>query len=235
MRIVPLTVGPLLSSVYLRVLVPSFDRNELLPISAISDGIEGGATSAAAVLDEAGYPHAAIVAEWDDRSRVLLLSYMAVIPGSRGMGVGGRLYEEMMAEWRTAYRPCLIVAEVDRPDCFEVDDAYGDPSARLRFYGRYGARVLDLPYFQPQLTASRSRVYGMVLLALHVDSELRGPDGDSTVAGHALRTFLEDYLAVEEDPKDSGQADALLRALDAPGGVKLLSVERYRNVALATA
>ncbi len=47
----------------------------------------------------------------------------------------------------------------------------GDPTERLVFYARFGATVLDLPYFQPRLSANGQRAHGMLLIAFDVDAE----------------------------------------------------------------
>ena len=53
----------------------------------------------------------------------------------------------------------------------------GDPTARLSFYARFGATVLDLPYFQPRLTAKGRRAHGMLLLAFDVHADALVDEG----------------------------------------------------------
>src|SRR5690606_22793856 len=46
---------------------------------------------------------------------------------------------------------------------------HGDPAARVRFYARRGARVLDLPYVQAPIRAGAEPVPGRLLLVLHAE------------------------------------------------------------------
>jgi GNAT superfamily N-acetyltransferase len=223
-----------LDRLYHEILVPAFPPDELSPLAELRTGVAEGSVRAVATFDDDGRVVAGAVAEWSPSCRVVLLSYLAVAPGLRATGVGGRLYDEAMASWRQAYRPCLILAEVEHPDHHPGDPAHGDPTARLRFYERRGARVLDLPYFQPALGQGRSRVYGMLLLALHVDPELTGPGGPQTVAAQPLRMFLVEYLeAVEGGVGSDPAVQALLRPTEPGPGVPVLPVERYRDVPVA--
>jgi len=233
MRTVRLTGGKLLDQVYREILVPSFHPDELQSLTSLRAGVRSGGTLASAVVDDAGRALAGLVGEWSPSCRVMLLSYLAVTAAARGGGIGGPFYDEVIGAWRETYRPCLIVAEVEHPDRHESSEAYGDPAARLRFYGRHGARVLNLPYFQPALGPGRSRVYGILLLALHVDPALSGPGGPDTVAAAPLREFLVDYLEVEGGVADDPPTRAMLDAVEAGGGVALLPADRYTAVPVA--
>lgn len=237
MRIVDLTADDAtLHQLYRDVLSPSFPPDELVSLEFLLDSIRDGHAEVSVALDDSGRVLAGAVGEWSASSRVMLLSYLAVAPGSRASGIGTSLYEATIRRWRAKYRPCLVLAEVERPDLHAASPVHGDPAARLRFYGRHGGGVLDLPYFQPALGPGRSRVFGLLLLALWVDPELTGEGGPDTVAPDPLLTFVTGYLAETEggvDPADPAAA-ALLRALDVPTGVPVLPAERYREVPAVT-
>lgn len=236
MRTVELDGGGLLEVVYQEIFVPSFRADELQSLESMRVGIEEGDILGTAVVGDDGRPLAGMVGEWSPSCRVMLLSYLSVAQPARGSGIGGPLYDVVMSRWRTQYRPCAILAEVERPDRHEASAAYGDPTARLRFYGRHGAGVLSLPYFQPALGPGRSRVYGMLLLALHVDPELTGAGGPQTMAAEPLRAFLTGYLEAEGGGvADDPAARAMLGALDVPGGVPVLPTERYPEVPVVSA
>jgi hypothetical protein len=235
MRILEPATNDKLTSLYREIVVPAFPPDELMSVDELEAGVRLGTTRVTAAVDERGAPAACAVAEWSPASRVLLLSYLAVAGSGRGRGVGGSLYRHVLGEWTAQYGPCLFVAEVEHPDQHAGSAAHGDPLRRLRFYGAHGARVLRLPYFQPALRQGSRRIYGMLLLALHVDPPFTGPRPDS-VAGAPLALWMQEYLAETEGPAGGDPAAAaLLDALAAADGVALLDVERYREVPVALA
>ena len=230
-EMVSLTEGPLCDAVYQRLLMPAFLPDELLTLAAIREGLRTGLLEGFVVIDADGRPLGVTIGEWSPVARVMLLSYLAVAGETRGTGIGSRLLTTQLDRWRETRRPCLVLAEVERPDAHAGDLHRGDPQARLRFYARHGARALDLPYFQPAFGPGRERVHGMLLLALHIDPELAGPAA-GTVATEPVRQFLTEYLsAAEGRVGDDPAARALRRAVDDPAGVRLLPVDRYGDIA----
>ncbi|GIG69544.1 hypothetical protein Pen01_58390 [Phytomonospora endophytica] len=215
--------GPLLDAVHRDVLVPSFPPAELGSLAELRAEVTDGATVVSAVLDADKRPVAAAVGRWSARARVQLLTHLAVLPSQRGTGVGRQLLRHVLEEWRMRHRPCAILAEVEHPAVHAGSPEHGDPTARLRFYERFGAMALALPYFQPALSPESPRMYGMVLLILHLDPELAG-ERQGTLASHPLRTFMLEYIAETEgahrgpDPATT----ALFAAIDRPGGVAAL-------------
>lgn len=218
--------GPLLDAVHRDVLLPSFPPAELGSAEELTAEVADGSTVVSAVLDADKTPVAAAVGHWSARARVQLLNYLAVLPSQRGTGVGRQLLRHVLEEWRMAHRPCAILAEVEHPGAHAGSEEHGDPTARLRFYERFGALALDLPYFQPALTPEAGRMYGMTLLVLHLDPELAGPE-PGTVSSHPLRMFMLEYLAGTEGSRQDSDAatTALFAAIDRPGGVRTLPLE----------
>jgi len=205
--------GPLLDAVYRDILTPSFPPVELCAVG----GMARGDNTVTAVVDDDGTPVAAAVGDWSERSRVQLLSYLAVTPAFRGTGIGGRLLTHVLDAWRARYAPCVVVAEIEHPADHAGSEAYGDPTARARFYARHGAVALDVPYFQPALRPADGRYYGMILILLHHDGPLSGP---------ALREFMVEYLEMTEGAVGTDAATtALLSALDPPGGVRTVPLD----------
>jgi len=232
----PLTVtevrrtGPLVDRVYAEILAPSFPPAELVTLARLRDGITAGRTTLTVALDGSGTPWGAAVGDWYAPARVVLLSYLASRPGSRGRGVGGQLLDRAIDDWSTAYRPCLVLAEVERPDQHRASLAHGDPVARLRFYQRYRAVALDLPYFQPALRADADRAYGMLLIALHVAEPYRRDDG--TIAAEPVRRFWAEHLAGTEGEPVDGPARRMADAL-AGEGVAVRPLDAYRQIPAA--
>nr|WP_255672820.1 GNAT family N-acetyltransferase [Glycomyces amatae] len=222
MRIVRIeSPGAGLDEVYRDLLAPFFPPHELDSREDIAAGVTAGTTEVLVAEDERGRRLGAAVGDWDEDVRVQLLSYLAVDPAHRSGGVGGRLLAAVVERWAEQYRPCAIVAEIEHPAEAAANPEWGDPKRRFDFYGRRGARVLDLPYFQPALRDGAERVWGMLLISLHLDPQLTaGPD---RAAAEPIRGFLEGYFRLTEGglPEDAA-GKALLAAAADPEGVRLL-------------
>ncbi|MEU6857648.1 GNAT family N-acetyltransferase [Glycomyces sp. NPDC046736] len=205
---------------YDELFAPSFPAGELEPASSIAASLDAGEGSLFVAVDEAGEAAGAAFGRWSAASRIQLLTYLAVHARTRGAGLGGRLLGEAVAAWAERYAPCAVVAEIESPDAVAQVAAHGDPRRRLAFYRSAGAKVLDLPYFQPGIGGPEGRIRGMLLLVLHADTPFTpAPD---RFAGEALRAFLTEYLeASEGDTPTDAEAAALLEATDRPGGVPL--------------
>lgn len=223
MRVRDLLPGdPRLPAVHRDLLTPAFPPSELVSLAELRSGLAEGTTVVTVASDDAGTPVAVAVGDFAPASQVLLLSYLAVHPGQRSQGLGGRLLTEVTGAWQDRFRPCLTVAEVEHPAAHAADDWRGDPAARLRFYARYGAQALDLPYFQPALSPEHGRVYGFLLLVLACRRPCRGAR-PGTVAPDPVRRFLTGYfLGTEGGQPEDPAAVALWQALDRPDGVPLL-------------
>ncbi|MFG1805714.1 N-acetyltransferase [Streptomyces sp. NPDC049040] len=213
--------SPLLDAVYDELLAPTFPAYELMTLAEVRAGMEAGFLWISAVIRD-GRPEGAAVAEWSSHSGVLLLSYMAVRKDLRSSGVGGTLMAEIHTGWQERVHPLLTLAEIEHPAGHTPDPAYGDPTARLRFYARHGTRALDVPYFQPSLRTGAPRVPGVILGVLTTAPELAGAEA---VPSEPVRIFMTEYFqgcegGVPEDPA----ATALFAAMP-PGGIALLPLD----------
>lgn len=235
MDVIELTADdPRLPVAYTEILSRAFPPFEMVSLASLQDGLKTGITTVYVACDEAGRPAAIAVGDWSEHSRLQLLSYLAVSRDCRAQGLGGKLLQAVLANWRTRYRPCAIVAEVELPAEHETTEEYGDPAARMRFYARHGAKALDLPYFQPALGAGGPRWYGMALLSLHLDPELAGAEPD-TYSAEALRTFMTEYLDLAEGTvADDAAVTALLDAISRPGGCPLLPLSDLDRLPVST-
>lgn len=204
------------------VLVPNFRADEMEDEASLVAGLRSGTTHVTVARSAAGRVVGGVVGDWFAASRVMLLSYIATLPGLRGGGIGTRLLATAMAAWSTQREPLLVVAEVEDPRHYH-DTTFGDPRARLRFYDRLGARTLRLPYFQPALGVDRGRVPHLLLMVVGG----RAMDADPmSVDGTVVERFLTEYLEVCEGPvaDDDLVARRLLDSCRAPGGLPLLGV-----------
>jgi len=227
----------LLNRLYEEILVPSFRREELEPLEMMAWSIEQTQrnTDVAAACDESGEILGAMIGDWDPASRVYLLSYLAARPGLRSRGVGTVLMEYLPV-WSRARGALVTLAEVDDPRCHSAEGLIGDPTARLSFYGRFDARVLDLPYFQPRLGPDGRRAHGMLLLAFDVDSDGLVGGAIPALRGDVIGTWLQGYFVGAEgmdESSDSSRDVDCARILDqafAPAGVRILPLDQYAEI-----
>lgn len=224
--VVPLIEKAQLDSLWRDVLAPSFPPDELTSPDDLRSGFASGELTAYGV-EQDGQVVAGIVASWSRATQVLLVDYLALAPGHRGGGVGGRLLDRSLAGWREELHPVLVLAEVEHPGHHAAHPSHGDPAARVRFYARHGARALTVPYFQPGIGGPGSpRVPAMLLEALGTE-----PGADAVPAA-AVRGFLLEHLrecegTVSDDP-------AVRRLLEAAAGESVALVDPADADALAT-
>jgi hypothetical protein len=206
---------------YGRVLAPHFHADELETSENISAGLKSGGTRALVARTAEGTIIGGAVGDLFPRSRVLLLSYLAVAAEGRGTGTGGLLMQALTDLWGRQLSPPLLVMEVEDPRYYHSDPAFGDPVARVRFYERLGARALPLPYFQPALGPDGRRVPHLMLM---VFGGTDAPPGTQQVDGSLVELFLTEYLEGCEGPvrPDDAEAQRLLAACRRPGGLPLL-------------
>ncbi len=209
------------------VLRPSFTSEELRGLEPVGPGPLRVRTVA---VDADGAPVAPAVTELEPDG-VSLLGYLAVSPAARGLGAGGRLVAHLRDSRRAGRYP-LVVAEVHDPRGHpEGDDEH--PEARLRFYRRAGAEVLDVPWVQPAL-AGGARVPHMLLLVLHRESSGGGGpsvEGVATVPSAPLHAWALDYFVGSEgdEPRDP-QGVALLTRLGASDRIRVLPLDAWPQV-----
>lgn len=165
----PSATDPLVSGAFDAVLRPSFSIDELPSIDTVTgaDGDDGYRLLVVAVGREDGDGDgdalgAALYSE--DGTGLGKLDYLAARPGIRSRGVGSALMGRLASVWPG--RPVVaVLGEVHDPR-FHAEGPDELPSARLRFYQRCGARLLDLPWVQPRLSPDGARVHHMLLVDL---------------------------------------------------------------------
>jgi GNAT superfamily N-acetyltransferase len=227
--------GPLLDAAFADVLAPAFPPDELTTAQDLRHGVGSGDTSVVALVDDENVPHAVAVGEFFSTSQVVLLAYLATRPGGRSTGLGGRLLAHVVDEWTRRWDPRLMVAEIEHPAAHAGNAAYGDPTARVRFYARHGVRPLDLPYFQPPVASGQPRVYGLMLCTLAVGDQARGAEPETVDPG-VVSSFLVEYLQAAEGSVGPDPAvQNLLEAARRPDGVRLLSFDSLDAVPCSVA
>ncbi|NMD96471.1 GNAT family N-acetyltransferase [Rhodococcus sp. BL-253-APC-6A1W] len=205
----------MLDEFYDDVLTPSFPDEELLSPDALAAALAdpAGTMCASVVVSDDGFVVGGAVGQWFPECRVLLTVYLATHPGRRGGGIGRAVLRAVRQEWLRRYDPLLILGEAEDPR-HHRDRGFGDPGRRLAFYVNEGARVLDVPYFQPRLRPEDVRVPHLLLLAFAIDDRSRRGDG---LDAAPVRCFLEkNLLANEGTIGDDPETSALRNAVEGP-------------------
>jgi hypothetical protein len=140
---------------------------------------------------ESGRVLGGLLFEYYRQSRCGLLAYLVVSPESRRKGIGQKLVEQSLAllteDAQGEGGPLLAVfAEVEDPRVVPRGAGPLDPADRMRFFRSLGARWIDIPYVQPELTEGGERCRSLILLALPLSLPIKG----STV-----QSFLGEYYA----------------------------------------
>ncbi len=191
----------LLGAVHEQILVPAFPSNEMTPLDAMQRMWSGTPPRLAvhAAIDSRGEPVGCAVAEWFPGSAVLLLAYLAVRADRRGDGIGTSLISRAVRDWAAAYRPALVVAEVEDPRAYPCTPGQ-DPLARLRLYLRLGAQLLKFRYIQPELNPGAGRVRDLLLMVVQECSAgtIVTSDGMAGVPSATVLSFVEEYYHESE-------------------------------------
>lgn len=222
--------SPLLERLYREVLEPSFAAPELESLDALMAVLSetDATTEIAAVVDSRSEVMGGAVGDWDKATGVYLVSYLAARPGMRGRGIGTLLMDRLRSWWE-ARDANVVFAEVEDPR-YHKPSQYGDPVARLRFYERLGARVLALPYTQPQARPGVGRVPGVLLLVFYVAS---GVGSASGLSAELLRNYLCNYFSDAEQlspPDAAGEVADLFPQLLGASTVPIVAVPRYVEI-----
>jgi GNAT superfamily N-acetyltransferase len=226
----PLTTEAEVRALHRDVLTPSFPPAELIDADELWRDVEHGSLEALGTVDEVDGEArmvSGVVGAWFPDERVLLVLYLAIAPGHRGAGVGGALLSAALDAWTAAHDPLAILAEVEHPDHHTASEAYGDPTARVRFYARHRGRALALPYFQPGDGPGGERVPALMLVALRAEDRAALPAAP-------VRDFLVRWLVTCEG--SLAQDGATRRLLDAASGsdVPLVGLDAVGQLPVGT-
>lgn len=216
----PVVDAALLAGLHQHLLVPNFPASELISVAELVGSVAAG-RSAVHVVGDPVDPVALAVTDSFDSSPAVLLAYFATRADQRGRGIGSALLTGLLAGIAADPEVSVVLAEVEHPAHHPAHPTHGDPAARLRFYGRLGGRILEVPYFQPPVDAAQDPVYSMLLLALAPPA--RWIRGDRLVPEAGLAEALGEILA-DSEPAHLPVA-AALAAVRHPEGTRLLRVE----------
>ncbi|MGH8885137.1 MAG: GNAT family N-acetyltransferase [Egibacteraceae bacterium] len=223
----------LLACFYNEVLAPAFNADELGTFEWFARGLrDDGEVLASVALGREGEVLGGLVATRHRGSGVLLLSYLVVRVEVRRRGIGTLLLREVAPQWYADPTVLLALGEVHDPRYWSGVPGE-DPVARLRLYGRLGARVLATPFIQPALKPESNRVRGFLLLVAHVAPEacvVRA--GQTRIHANLIHSFVRHYYEAAEgiiDPEDA-ELSWLLRYIEGQSEIPLLPVHDYQCV-----
>jgi GNAT superfamily N-acetyltransferase len=189
----------LLERFYREVYLPAF-ATQREPIDAWHAALAGerGYALTIRVALEGSEIRGGIAYELYPRSRCGLVTYMVVAPSARRSGLGREL--QMAATRELRDRGALAVfGEVNDPRSSHDGESADEAWTRLERNQRWGARVVDVRYVQPDLGHGRDR--GLLLIAL--DEQRR------ELPGELVRGFVAELFEANE----GGPPDAELRAV----------------------
>ncbi len=133
-----------------------------------------------------------VVFERYPRSGGAIITYLVVAPHARGGGLGARLLHRAREALRDA---TIVVAEVHTPDTDE-------DRARIAWFARRGAGVIDVRYVQPDLGYGRDPRLQLIAFT----------DGEDSIDGAALRAFLREFYETIEGAIDA-DTEAMLASI----------------------
>jgi GNAT superfamily N-acetyltransferase len=195
---------PLLRRFYDEVYLPAF-AHQREPLEAWLEQL-WGAKPAAYQLSitlamtgdvDGGVIDGGIVGELYPASQCAILTYMVVAPHARRAGLGRALLDGARRT-QVARGARAVFAEVAT-----------DNHERIDRFMRWGGRILDGPYVQPDLGYGRDR-------ALHLMAFFdSGDEPPSTIDGAVVAAFLGEFYAVTErrDPVADAELGPLLAAI----------------------
>jgi hypothetical protein len=160
-----------------------------------------------------------IVYELYRHSRCGLLTYMVIARERRRAGLGHRLLSEAT---RALYAAGAVAVFGEVSDPAKHDDPHRSIEAweRIELFQRWGGRVVDTAYVQPELGVGLERDRGLRLLMFPGDATL-----PRSVPGPLIATFLEEFYAITEGaPPDDPELVSLVRGLG--GAVMLRELRR---------
>jgi GNAT superfamily N-acetyltransferase len=195
------------------------------------DGLDGspGAPRTLVAVDGRGQVVGGVVTEWFERSKVLLVSYVAVLGTRRGQGTGTLLMRVAARELYDRPGCQLVLGEIEDPRHWHGTEQ--SPVARAQFYARLGVQALAVPYFQPSVGLGKPPVYHMLLASFDASKPavLPGP----VASGPVVRDFIEEYLecSAAAGGEPAGSPDAVwLRSWYDGGDIALLPLLAYEAV-----
>jgi len=166
-----------------------------------------------------------------------LLTYLVVTEAYRGRGLARRLVAEGITllqnraralELAPAQQLRAFFSEANDPTKVSADVM--DPWARLQAFGRMGARIVPIPYVQPELVPGQGACHDLLLLAWPTDGQ-----PIDRLSARVVRDFLADFYRASgvDEPEGDPDFQQMVAAVDrlsdsgGAGALALIPVEDW--------
>lgn len=150
---------------------------------------------------------------WQATHEVVLFSWLAVSPATRGHGVGTKLIRDTIDYWESRPEIKLILGEIEDPNRHVGSAAHGDPKRRWALYQRIGAKYLDFPFEMPRLSPQVPVGEDMWLISFGGSAHPAINPETGNLQGLGLGRPLRDFLrAYVENSGESRGATGKYRA-----------------------
>lgn len=206
-----------LADIYDNILVPSFHEDQMESLEEIITGVQKNIMYVIALKDDKHGYVAATVNYWYEQTSTLLVAYLAVSKKKRAKGLGTQVLHFTVEALETMLKPSLILCEANDPEFDAGSENYGDPSRRMKFYKNYGARIVDVPYFQagPGLPIVMVNMWLLILPGKYPAGNVYNENRE--IKSSALHDFFLAYMEQDEEPEDADPAlTALFESLKRP-------------------
>jgi len=143
--------------------------------------------------------------EYYQESNCGLLTYLVVSPRYRGNGLARLLLRRAFLTLEQdasnmGKKLEAVFGEANNPTVFSSNEDSMSPNERLRILSHLGAKILDLPYVQPELVGGEGRARNMLLLSFrHKGIE------EKSISRCVIECFLNEFyraLGICEPEKD---------------------------------
>jgi GNAT superfamily N-acetyltransferase len=141
------------------------------------------------------------------RSACVLLTYLVVDPARRGQGIARRLFQvafRLVERWSAEHnRPIQAVfGELNDPRLVTLERDVIDPWERLLISERLGARVVEVPYVQPELQAGQGRCDNLLLVTFPLPGR-----SERELPAATVRDFLLEFYSALGVPDPASDPD----------------------------
>lgn len=179
--------------------------------------------------------YGALFFEYYWRSSCALMTYLVVAPRMRRRG----LARFMLAEARTRLQALAnarhgsdaalraVFTEVNDPSKVRPEDDSIDPVQRMAAFERLGARIVDIPYVQPELAPGQGRARELFLLVFPLPGL-----PDDRIATRTVGAFIDDFYRANavREPADDPDVRRMVEAM--PGAdVRLIRPSQHPDLA----
>lgn len=130
-----------------------------------------------------------VISDWYPNSKCLEIIYIVLDPQYRGKGDGYKLlwnsidiFKEEIGEINN------IFIEVEKTHNRSLMEYEMNPSKRIDFWYKCGAKQMPINYVQPPLSEDKEAIHNLMLMLLPLDKDTK-----SEITKYTLKEFLKDF------------------------------------------